>query len=183
MSYVDGLSPDQLLCSAWKEGFGLSCSLLQQISIQIYSYTFSVTCCSAALLSYNLSDFFSSLLFPPASLCASLCCFWISFPSEFWFLLSVKAFYSFLFASLSTFCMSRLHSSPWCSPFLILLTQSGAVFDLTVQLRSSLAHTFSDSVGPGTSQLACVIVKLLSSSALFIHLGSLDDPFLQKNAY
>lgn len=145
LSHIDSLSPDQLLFrnpSAWRvlwtimftSSTNINSNLLLRLSVQCCCHTISLT---------------SSLLFSPASLCASLYCFWISFLFEFWFL-SVEAvlpFYSFLFASLSTFCMSCWHSSP----FLILLTQSGAVLDLTVHLRSSLsslAHTFSDSVSP-----------------------------------
>lgn len=44
------------------------------------------------LLSHNLSDFSSSLLFPPVALCASRHCFRIPFSFEFRFPLSVQAF-------------------------------------------------------------------------------------------
>lgn len=50
-----------------EKSFGLSCSLLQQISIQIYSYA-SLLPAALQHCCHTISDFFSAPLFSPASL-------------------------------------------------------------------------------------------------------------------
>lgn len=187
MSHTDRLSPDQLLRrnpSAWQECFGLSCSLLQQISIQIYSYAPLLPaavqrCChTISLASFPL---FCSLLLlsVPLLLLWGLSSLWISIPPQCWG--SPPAFFplSFLHLCLPSCACLPATLLPLMFP---ILESSHAIRSCFWSHHTSARHTPLSVAHvlrccrscrlAGRSQLACVTAKLLSSWALwFIWVG------------
>lgn len=111
----------------------------------------SVTCCCAALLSHNLSRFFSSLLFSPASQRASATALGsllpLNFDSSPMLRLSSRLFPSLLFASLSTFlCTSPRHSPPLDVPHSRVFSRNPELFLISPYIcspHSSLCRTRS----------------------------------------